>query len=93
MRLNAIRRALLSEENAGISIGDIASRWGVWHLSRFAADYRGLFGELPSESRRLIVKPEGRPRPRGSMDVERRLIASRGVGAPNSATHGSEELP
>jgi AraC family ethanolamine operon transcriptional activator len=93
MRLNAIRRALLSEENAGISIGDIASRWGVWHLSRFAADYRSLFGELPSESRRLLVKPEGRPRPRGSMDVERRLIASRGVGAPNSATHGSEELP
>jgi AraC family ethanolamine operon transcriptional activator len=51
MRLNAIRKALLSAENASISIGEIASRWGIWHLSRFAADYRSIFGELPSETR------------------------------------------
>jgi AraC family transcriptional regulator, ethanolamine operon transcriptional activator len=51
MRLNAIRKALLSAENASISIGEVASRWGIWHLSRFAADYRSIFGELPSETR------------------------------------------
>jgi len=29
------------------SVSDVACRWGFWHLSRFAAHYRGLFGELP----------------------------------------------
>jgi AraC family ethanolamine operon transcriptional activator len=51
IRLNAIRRELLSENNAGVSIGDIAARWGVWHFSRFAADYRNMFGKLPSQDR------------------------------------------
>jgi AraC family ethanolamine operon transcriptional activator len=51
VRLNAIRRELLSENNAGVSIGDIAARWGIWHYSRFAADYRNLFGKLPSQER------------------------------------------
>ena len=51
IRLNAIRRELLSEENADASIGDIAARWGVWHISRFAADYRQMFGQLPSQER------------------------------------------
>jgi AraC family ethanolamine operon transcriptional activator len=51
LRLNAIRRELLSENNAGVSIGDIAARWGVWHFSRFAADYRDMFGKLPSQER------------------------------------------
>jgi len=31
-------------------VGDIAARWGFYHLSSFARDYRGEFGELPSES-------------------------------------------
>jgi AraC family transcriptional regulator, ethanolamine operon transcriptional activator len=30
------------------SVQDIAARWGFWHLSQFAQDYRKLFGELPS---------------------------------------------
>lgn len=51
LRLNSVRRALLSEENAKASIGDIVSRCGIWHLSRFAADYRSMFGELPSQTR------------------------------------------
>lgn len=57
IRLNAIRRELLSEENADASIGDIAARWGVWHISRFAADYRQMFGQLPSQERIDRSKP------------------------------------
>jgi AraC family ethanolamine operon transcriptional activator len=52
MRLNRARRDLLRQAGrcvgAGVGVGDVAARWGFWHLSRFAADYRHLFGELPS---------------------------------------------
>lgn len=51
LRLNAIHRELALEENRDVSIGDIAARWGIWHLSRFAADYHRLFGKLPSQER------------------------------------------
>lgn len=56
VRLNAIRKALLSDEDMTSSIGEIASRWGIWHLSRFANDYRMMFGELPSETRDLALQ-------------------------------------
>lgn len=46
MRLNRVRVSLLQTGNG--SVGDVAARWGFWHLSRFAADYKSLFGELPS---------------------------------------------
>lgn len=51
-RLNAVRRELRALSGAGsqTSIGDVAARWGFWHWSRFAAHYRMLFGELPSET-------------------------------------------
>ena len=51
LRLNMIRKEMLAGENLRASIGDVAARYGVWHLSRFASDYRRLFGQLPSESR------------------------------------------
>jgi AraC-like DNA-binding protein len=54
-RLEKIRRDLLARENLGVSIGDIAARYGIWHLSRFAKDYKRAFGQLPSESRRLLA--------------------------------------
>lgn len=50
MRLNRVRRELLRQP--AVAVGDVAARWGFWHLSRFAADYRALFGELPSATRR-----------------------------------------
>jgi hypothetical protein len=28
--------------------GDVANRWGFWHMGQFAADYKRQFGELPS---------------------------------------------
>jgi AraC-like DNA-binding protein len=50
VRLNEIRRALLKRRNDGLSITDLALLHGVTHLGRFAASYRELFGELPSET-------------------------------------------
>jgi AraC family transcriptional regulator, ethanolamine operon transcriptional activator len=49
IRLNRVRRAI--KENEGVSamtLADIAARWGFWHLSKFSAHYKALFGELPS---------------------------------------------
>jgi AraC family ethanolamine operon transcriptional activator len=32
------------------TVSDVAVRYGFWHMSKFAADYRWLFGELPSQT-------------------------------------------
>jgi AraC family ethanolamine operon transcriptional activator len=50
MRLNHVRRELRQPAREGypVSIGDVAARWGFWHWSRFAAEYKHYFGELPS---------------------------------------------
>jgi len=48
-RLGGARRALLCPEDER-TIADIAADWGFWHMSKFAADYRQMFGETPSTS-------------------------------------------
>lgn len=48
LRLNGARRELRSSAASPAAIRDIAAHWGFWHLPRFAAEYRALFGELPS---------------------------------------------
>jgi AraC family ethanolamine operon transcriptional activator len=45
-----VRRALREADPQRETVGDIAARWGFWHLSRFAADYKEMFGELPSNT-------------------------------------------
>jgi AraC family transcriptional regulator, ethanolamine operon transcriptional activator len=50
LRLNGVRREL--KRGGDAPVGDLAARWGFWHQSRFAAEYRLLFGELPSETLR-----------------------------------------
>jgi len=52
LRLNSVRRAI-RQAAPGVTIQDIASHWGFWHLSQFAQDYKHLFGELPSDTLRL----------------------------------------
>lgn len=53
IRLNRARRALKAgAATPHASVGDIAARFGFWHLSRFASEYKQLFGELPSETLR-----------------------------------------
>ena len=46
MRLNRVRADL--QQAGASSVGDAAARWGFWHFSRFAAEYKALFDELPS---------------------------------------------
>jgi len=50
MRLNGVRRGLKNADTTSSTITDLATQWGLWHMSQFAADYRRLFGELPSET-------------------------------------------
>lgn len=48
LRLNGVRRDL--RRGGPEAVADHAARWGFWHLPRFAADYRALFDERPSET-------------------------------------------
>lgn len=50
MRLQGVRRELLSAEPRHGMVKQHALNWGFRHLGRFAADYQMLFGERPSES-------------------------------------------
>jgi AraC-like DNA-binding protein len=50
-RLCQAHRALL-EAPPGARVGEVANRFGFRHLGQFAADYRALLGESPSETRR-----------------------------------------
>jgi AraC family ethanolamine operon transcriptional activator len=51
-RLSGVRRALLTTVRHDVRIIDIAMDWGFDHMGHFAADYRAMFGERPSETRR-----------------------------------------
>lgn len=49
LRLNGVRRCLRDPNSGMSSVQQAAANWGFWHMSQFARDYQGLFGELPSE--------------------------------------------
>ncbi|MBA1377221.1 helix-turn-helix domain-containing protein [Pseudomonas brassicacearum] len=55
VRLNGVRRTLMSTQAAQLSIGDVAAQWGFFHLSHFAAEYQALFAELPSHTTRAAI--------------------------------------
>jgi AraC family transcriptional regulator, ethanolamine operon transcriptional activator len=50
LRLNGVRRALQSADKRESRIIDLAGNWGFWHMGHFAAAYRGMFGETPSQT-------------------------------------------
>lgn len=62
-RLCELRRRLREEESAGASLARITAGHGFRHMRSLASDYRRLFGELPSETRRSAAPrpPEGAP--------------------------------
>ena len=49
-RLNAVRQELKAAASGTTTVREIAQRWGFRHTGEFAADYRRLFGELPSQT-------------------------------------------
>jgi len=49
VRLNAVRQELRTAADT-VTVHEIAQRWGFWHTGEFAAAYRRLFGELPSQA-------------------------------------------
>jgi AraC family transcriptional regulator, ethanolamine operon transcriptional activator len=51
LRLNAAR-VDLRKAAPGVTVSQVAVRWGFFHLGNFAADYRRMFGESPSETLR-----------------------------------------
>ena len=57
-RLNGVRRDLRATSARPVTIVDVADRWGFRHLPRFSAEYRSLFGELPSETLRGTINSE-----------------------------------
>jgi len=55
LRLNGVRRQLMTSCAAHASIGDVAADWGFFHMSHFARAYQELFGELPSQTPRATL--------------------------------------
>jgi len=50
LRFNRVRRELRNADPRSTRVIDIANQWDFWHMGQFAADYRRLFGELPSKT-------------------------------------------
>ena len=49
-RLFRVHRELWHADPSRTRVADVANSWGFWHLGQFAADYRKLFVELPSDT-------------------------------------------
>lgn len=57
LRLNGARKEILSASSDSSTIGEIAARWGFWHMGMFATYYKQLFGENPSSTLRSKPSP------------------------------------
>lgn len=53
LRLEHVHRALLDAEPGSNRVTEIAARYGFYQFGRFAADYKDMYGVLPSETLRL----------------------------------------
>jgi AraC-like DNA-binding protein/quercetin dioxygenase-like cupin family protein len=53
IRLDRAHRELLAADATdGTTVTEIATRWGFFHIGRFAASYKGVYGVMPSVSLR-----------------------------------------
>jgi len=57
LRLNTVRRRLMSTQPAELSVSQAAADQGFSHLSHFTERYKALFGELPSQTLRGLGQP------------------------------------
>jgi len=56
-RMSLVYRVLRRGDPDAASVSKVARRYGFRQLGRFAADYRALFGELPSATLRRGLRP------------------------------------
>jgi AraC family ethanolamine operon transcriptional activator len=70
-RLSRVRRELASS-GPHAAISSVATRWGFWHMGRFAQYYRRAFGERPSET----CRSGGTVRPSRAMRISSTLPPS-----------------
>jgi len=93
-RLHGVRRTLCSAGPMDLSVTEVATRWGFFHLGRFSQYYRALFGESPSESLqrracrgRLISLPVSHPP--GDTGLPAELAAPCSDAIPKPEPHNS----
>ncbi len=48
LRLHQIRRILKEADPTTTHISKVAPQFGFWHMAQLSADYKRMFGELPS---------------------------------------------
>lgn len=58
-RLTRVRTRLQNADSARTRVTDVATACGFFELGRFAAEYRKLFGELPSETLAEAIRALG----------------------------------
>ena len=52
LRLNGVRQDLLANRDKK-PVSDSAVQWGFFHFGRFSAQYKQMFGELPSKTQKI----------------------------------------
>lgn len=70
LRLESARQTLLDEADAGVTVADVARRYGYANSGRFSTHYRDAYDESPAASlHRIRSRPPGRDRHRGEADL------------------------
>jgi AraC-like DNA-binding protein len=54
IRLNGIRKTILSVKDPHMTLSEIAVKYNYFHLGHFSAEYKKFFGESPSETLRKV---------------------------------------
>ncbi|WP_410648714.1 AraC family transcriptional regulator [Amycolatopsis sp. cmx-4-54] len=74
VRLTRVREDLLAADPvSGVTVAEVAFRWGFGHVPRFAAVYRERYGEAPSATLRQPCRETDRGVAKGIGIAERRV--------------------